>query len=107
MYITNDLLSFVSLGPPNRVLCCTPTLVITFVVGNNCTNSVHFIEKSISCMFQLNSITTIYEVQLNRAKTMLRGLGKRNRYVEASLWPESTVFDSGLTCCHSNGGKYI
>jgi hypothetical protein len=46
-------------------------------------------------------------VQLNRANTMLRGLSIRNGYVEALLWPESTVFDSGFTCCHHKGGSYI
>jgi hypothetical protein len=48
-----------------------------------------------------------YDIQLNRAKTMLRGLGKINCYVEVSLWPESTVFDSGLTCNHHKGESYM
>jgi hypothetical protein len=50
-----------------------------------------------NCFIHICFIHTALYIQLNHAKTMLGGLGKINRYVEASLWPESTVFDSGLT----------
>jgi hypothetical protein len=32
MYIANDLPSFVSLGPPDQVLCCTPNCRVRFLI---------------------------------------------------------------------------